>query len=313
MNRAPRLASLLILLAGLLAPASVSAKPQRAGAFDLSGEPQRIAKGPDGNIWVTLSGSSENNTLARIKLNGNVTEYSPAAVVNPTGIGSGPDGNLWLTRNGGVIRVDPEDPDNSQSFNITLASPQEITAGPAGKLWTASNDQLVSFDPANPAGFNSDTINGMGARGITVSEGRLWIADFGDQRIVRAKPNGDAKFYNVGGNPRQVAAGAQKTVAYTNPGTDPHTVGRIKPGEQPKTTKAPQTDATGITRAADGNWWTANPFSNDLGILEPNGKYSRFKDLPNNADARYLAAGRKGTIWVALTTQSKVVKIKGVG
>ena len=112
-----RLASGLLVALAVGAPGLAEAKPRLAGVFDLSGTPGQIARGPDGNIWVTISGSGLGNSLAKITPDGTVTEFAPAALVNPVGIGTGPDGNLWLTRLGGVVRVPPGDPDSAQDFD----------------------------------------------------------------------------------------------------------------------------------------------------------------------------------------------------
>ena len=295
-----------------LAPAAADAAPNLDRNFNLSGAPQRIAQGPDGNIWVTLSGSSDGNELARIKPNDSVKEFDLPGVANPTGVGAGL-GSLWLTQSIGVVEVPPQSPGDAEVTTITGLTPQEITGGPDARIYTVSNDQFISFDPANPAGYTDETINGMGARGITGSDGRLWIADFGGQRIVRVSPDGqNTKFFDTNGNPRQVAKGANTVIGYTDPGTDPHHVGRIVKGDIKKT-RAPNTDATGITKAGDGNWWTANPNTHDIGRLTVGGSYRRFDVLANNADARYLAAGKNGTLYVALTAQNKVSLINGVG
>jgi virginiamycin B lyase len=313
MRRRGSLSSILALLIALAVVSAADARPRFAGAFDLSGTPGQITRGPDGNIWVTISGSGKNNTLARIKPNGTVTEYAPAAVVNPVGITSGPDGNLWLTRNGGVIRVAPADPDSAKDFAVgAISDPRAIRSGPGGKLWTASGDQLVSFPPANPLGFAATTINGMGARGIAASGGRLWIADFGGARIVRATPAGGASFFDVGGGPQEVAGGPDKQIAYSNPGTNPQTVGRIKPGGAAKTTKVPQTDPFGIAFAPDGNWWFAEFAKHALGLLSVGGKVDQFEGLPDGSGPRYLTVGPGGTVWVSLETAQKVARIKRV-
>ena len=115
----------------------------------------------------------------------------------------------------------PADPDTAQDFNVAgITDPRGITKGPEGKLWTGSGDQLVSFLPGNPLGFDATTIDGMGARGIAASGGRLWIADFGGGRIVSATRSGGVKRYNVGGGPQEVA-GPPKTIAFANPGSVP--------------------------------------------------------------------------------------------
>jgi virginiamycin B lyase len=297
----------------LLVPAAAEGNPHLAGVFDLSGTPGQITRGPDGNIWVTISGSSLGNGLARITPHGNVTEYSPAALVNPVGITSGPDGNLWLTRNGGVVQVPPGDPDSAQDFNLAaITDPRGITKGPEGKLWTGSGDQLVSFLPANPLGFDATTIDGMGARGIAASGGRLFIADFGGGRIVRADPSGGVKKYNVGGGPQEVAKGPPKTIAFANPGSVPQTVGRIKEGDHPRKTEVPNSDPFGMAFAPDHKWWFAEFATSHLGVLSQTGNVKQFRDLPNGSGPRDVAVGPNGTIWVSLETAGKVARIKGI-
>lgn len=292
-------------------PALAQAAPHVAGTFDLTGQPRYITQGSDGNVWVTISGSSDNNTIARIKPNGSVKEYSPVAVVNPVGITTGPDGDLWLTRNGGVIRVKPNNPDNAQDFDIAaIGSPQAIVSGPQGKLWTASDDQLVSFKPNDPNASDADTINGMSARGITASGGKLWIADFGGQRIVRSTPSGDLKKYNVGGGPQEVGAGPNGGIAYANPGDDPQTVGRIGSSGGPKTTKAVG-DPFGMDFTA-GKWWISMFAKDQIGVLSQNGDFKRIGGLPNGSGPRQLTTGPGDTLWVSLEQGEKVARIKGV-
>ena len=308
-----RLLTIATALAALaLAPAAASAKPHLAGTFNLSGQAGQMTRGPDGNIWVLINGGS--NTLAKVKPNGDVTEYSPAAVVNPTGITAGYDDDLWLTRNNGVIHVPVNDPDSATATDITLPGGQGITKGPGGKIWAAGGDQLVSFDPANPAGATGDTIDNMGARGVTASGGKIFVADFNGGRIIRSTAAGQVKKINVGGGPQQVTSGPQGSVAYTNPGTDPQTVGRIAAGGSPQKTRFPLgTDPFGIDFAADHNWWFAEFGKDRLGILSPGGNLKLFKDLPNNSGPRYLTAGKNDTLWVGLEQAEKVARIKDVG
>jgi virginiamycin B lyase len=313
MRRPAFLASTLILLAVLLVPAGAGAAPQLGHVVDLSGTPGQLVRGSDGNMWVTISGSSNGSTLARIKPTGKVKEFAPAQLVNPVGITSGPDKNLWLTRNGGVVKVPPGDPNAADDTNIgAITDPRGITKGPQGRLWTASGDKLVSFDPANPAGASSTTISGMGARGIAASGGKLWIADFGGQRIVRSTPAGDTKNYNVGGGPQEVASGPKGSIAFANPGSDPQTVGRISPPAKPKKTRVPGSDPFGMVFAPDRHWWFAEFAKHRLGILSTNGNVTHFKKLPNNSGPRYVARGGKGSLWVSLENSEKVAQVKRV-
>jgi hypothetical protein len=188
---------------------------------------------------------------------------------------------------------------------------QGIVFGPQNKLWAASGDQLVSFEPNDPNGFDADTIDGMDARGIDEADGKLWIADFGGSDIVRARTNGNFKRFNVKGGPQQVSDGPNGQVAYSNPGTDPQTVGRIVDGKIRKT-EDPQSDPFGIEFADDGNWWIGQ-FNKPgkMGMLSPSGNLKQFKDLPNNAQTRYLAAG-DGIVFAGIENRDEVAIIKGV-
>lgn len=55
-----------------------------------------IVSGPDGNLWVTQSGST--NAIGRLTTSGALTEYPlPTAKADPLYITRGNDGNLWFT------------------------------------------------------------------------------------------------------------------------------------------------------------------------------------------------------------------------
>jgi streptogramin lyase len=298
----------LSILAGL--PSAASAAPDVAGITKLSGEPVRLALGPDGNTWVTISASNDDKTLARIKPGGKVKEFDPVPGLDPKGITAKGD-SLWLTYSGGVIEVDPADPDNGDDTAINaIGDPRQITRGPDGKLWTASDDQLVSFDAANPAGFDTETIDDMSARDITASGGKLFIADFAKKRIVRSTRDFDVKTFKVGGGPQSIASGPDGSIAYGNPGTDPQTVGRISPGGGPQKTKAPG-DPFGAD-FIDGEWYFAMFAKDQVGVLDQNGGFSRIGGLPNGGGPRYVTQGQGDTLWVGLEQRKRVAKITGL-
>jgi streptogramin lyase len=304
----------MLVAAAVILPGATDARPRLGGVFDLSGTPGQIARGPDGNIWVILKDSDDNEKIARIRPNGNVTEFAPAELNNPVGIT--PSGNnLWFTQANEVVRVDPDDPEGSnEAFTVNaLVQPQELIKGPNNRLWTASGDQLVSFTAADPEDFDAKTITDMNARGIAASGGRLWIADFAEGRIVRVTPGAGTKFFKVGGaGPQDVAKGPKKGAAYTNQGTDPHTVGRIVRGRKVRRTKVPNTDPFGITFASDKRWWIANFASHDLTILERDGDKRKFRKLPDDSGPRYITGGPNKTLWVSLELSDQVARIKGV-
>lgn len=303
----PILLSLSILA---LVPSMASAQPTVADTIKLSGSPVRLALGPDGNTWVTISNSDDDKTLARIKPGGKVKEFDPVPGLNPNGITTKGD-SLWLTYSGGVIEVDPSDPNNGDDTTINaIGDPRQITRGPDAKLWTASGDQLISFDAANPAGFDAETIDDMSARDITSSGGRVWIADFAKKRIVSATGDLDIKKYKVGGGPQSVGAGPNGSVAYGNPGTDPQTVGRIGQNGGPQKTKAVG-DPFGVD-FINGSWYFAMFAKDQVGVLNRSGGFSRFGGLPNGSGPRYVTQGQGNTLWVGLEQADKVAKVVGL-
>lgn len=60
---------------------------------------QRIAEGPDGNLWITQNGAT--NGIARLSPSGGfITEFAiPTANAGPLGITAGNDGAVWFTEN----------------------------------------------------------------------------------------------------------------------------------------------------------------------------------------------------------------------
>jgi streptogramin lyase len=299
-----RLVAIATALAAFAAPVAAADAAQLAGTFKVSDEPKYISQGPDGNMWATLGG----NKLARIKPSGKVKEFTPSALNNPVGITKG-FGSLWLTQPNEIVKVPPNNPNNADDFTVNdISDPRAIDQGPDETLWTASGDQLISIDATDPDTSDSDTITNMGARGLDVAGGFVWVADFNGQRIIRAKIGGTVKEFDVGGGPQEVAAGPKGAIAYANPGDDPQTVGRIAKGGQPKTTKDPMHDPFGLVFAG-GSYWIAEFAKDSLGILSTGGNLRHF-DLPNNSGPRQIAAGPNHTLWVALEKSKRIAKIK---
>jgi len=303
------LAGCLFVALAFLLPSAADARPRIAEIVDVNDRPGQITRGPGKTFWAVL----DNSELARIRPNGAVAHFAPSELNSPTGITLGLDGNLWATQNAEVVRIPPNDPESAEAFPVAaIADARRITRGPQERLWTASGDKLISFAPNNPAGYDEQTIPGMSARGIAAADGKLWIADFGEQRIVRVNPDGGVKSFETGGGPQEVARGSRRRVAFTNQGANPHKVGRID-GNKVKQNKVPDTDPFGITLAA-GNWWIANFTSRRLTVLPPKGKPRPAKGVrfPADAGARWIAVGAKGTLGVSLETAEQIALIKGV-
>jgi streptogramin lyase len=62
----------------------------------LNSGPNRIAAGPDGNLWFTQNVGG----IGRITPTGDITEFAiPSPNSGPVEIAAGPDANLWFTQN----------------------------------------------------------------------------------------------------------------------------------------------------------------------------------------------------------------------
>ena len=103
-------------------------------------DPNRLATGPDGNVWFT---ELEGNAVARVTPSGTITEFPLTGGPGiPGGITAGPDGNLWFVEAGGadggndVARMTPTGTEITRFPTPTPNSgPSDITAGPDGALW----------------------------------------------------------------------------------------------------------------------------------------------------------------------------------
>lgn len=302
------------LIAAFLSAQSASAAITVAGEFALPGATvgtnNQIAPGPDGNIWVTLDSGHD---VAKVTPAGAVTTYDAGDITSAVGITAGPDGKMWVTQPGGVASFDPANPAGAVKVAVAaITDARGITKGPDGNLWTASADKVIKIPPAAPATFTSYPTTGVtGARAIAADATSLWVADFGGAQIVHVTTAGVGTPHATGGGPQGVAA-STTMAAYSNPGTNPQTVGRITGAGNPLPTPAPTSDPFGATFGSDGAFWFAQFLSNNLGRLSTTGQYSTVASFSAGAGPRQITAGPGNTLWVTLDTADKIAKVTGV-
>jgi streptogramin lyase len=279
------------------------------------GDPNQIARGPDGNMWFSESGPSR---IGRITPSGSIADYANGNGItvdsSPAGIVAGPDGNVWMTElRGAIARVRPVRP-MATEFSQGLpadSEPNSITAGPDGSLWFT--DERTGA--AKPIG--RITIGGAVTefalpladsepKGIAAGlDGALWFTESTKSLIGRITPAGTiTQFGGLTPNsqPEAITLGPDGNLWFLEP-NPPARIGRITPAgvatEFPAGASGPRqlnTDA-GITAGPDGNLW----FSDDdrIGRITPAGVVSEFSSGLHAHALRGIAAGPDGNVWFA--------------
>lgn len=304
--------TLCIATFSLAAPAL--AAPAVTGEFDVDGEPQGIAVGSDGNIWTPLAGST--SEFARVTPDGQVTNFDVGGVSGGEGIVAlGP--HLWVTSPTELVRITPGAAPQFQTFTFNdIIQPQAIVVGSDGHLWTGSADKVLEFDVSNPdaPALDPHTVGG-GLRGIAAgTDGRLWVADFADKRVIAVNTDGTFTPHDVGGGgPQGIGAGPNGQVLYTNPNAANTEIGLLTFGGQPQKIPFGAIDPFGVTFGQDGAYWVATAFNNDSVLrVTPTGAFTTLGGFSLDSRPREITRGPGNTIWVSLEFAKKVGRISGV-
>lgn len=146
---------------------------------DPHAEPDAIAAGPDGNIWITDWGNNKYAAIWRVTPSGTMTKFT---IPNPAGASSitaGPDGNMWFTEEG-------------------LNKIGKIT--PVGTI----------TEYPLPSGSNPMQI-------VAGADHELWFTDYGSDKIGKMTTGGTKVEYSLpsGSDPYGIAAGPDGKVWYT--------------------------------------------------------------------------------------------------
>lgn len=301
--------ALAALAAALLLPATAAAAPAVDRVFDLPSTPHQLALGPDGNIWITLDGLTDN--IARVRPDGTVDRFTSAAIANPVGIVAGLDGQLWVTEPSAVAHFSPSDPTRARRVDIAGLVPNRIVLGPDRNLWTGSADRFVRITTGGTVVQFAGT-GLVSARGIAAGgDGNLYVADFGSRQVVGITTAGvPAGVTPLADNPQEIAAGPANQLAVTIPS---NLIARFTPPSRDvQNTDVPLTDPTGIVFAPDGAYWAANFPRDTLTRLTPDGAATTLTGFPTASGPRHLVVGNDGTLWVGLETTRQVARVTGV-
>ena len=308
------LKSVAVVVAFAAVPSSALAAPAHDGTFTVTGAPKQIAQGPDGNMWVVLSGGGKE--YAKVAPDGTVTEFDSPGNVNLEDVTSGPNNHVWFSTAGNLIEVDPATGTGTPHDVAQLQAPRGLVQGADGNLWvvdTNTNEGLVKVNPAGDF-VSEHPVAGSNGRGIALgSDGRVWWADFGNGNVRATDTAGVTTSYPGSTNGLQeIAAGPAGQVTFTQQGAQPYELGRVATadGSVQKTTE--DREPFGIDFGSDGAYWVAEFATDSLGRFTTDGQLTHPITLPAGSGPRYIAKGPNNTLWVTAETSNRILRITGV-
>jgi YD repeat-containing protein len=199
-------------------------------------EPSGITAGPDGNLWVSQSGS---DTVSKVTTAGAVTENkltSPFSCPNYIAAGPENESKLWFTDNCDhqIGRITTSG--GTLSFNFTSGVElQGIIAGPAQSLWFAM-EGVSKIGKITTSGVVSEYAlpSGSQPRGITAGPGSvLFFTDYGTSKIGQISTTGTLSEFSLpsGSQPVAITEGPEGFIWYADYGTS--RVGKLTPIIEP--------------------------------------------------------------------------------
>src|SRR5579883_91904 len=278
--------------------------------YPLPAQPGGIARGPDGNLWITEPAA---NRIAKITTSGAVTEYAvPTAGASPWEIVAGPDGNLWFTEPlaSNIGRITPSGAITEYPIPGQSPAAWSITAGPDGNLWFLDN---MGIAKTTPSGAMTQFSHGSVIEGeseiVAGPDGNLWFTDSLADKVARITPSGSITDYplmtpqpnGVQLNPTSIAAGPDGNLWVVAGGA----LWRVTTAGSAVEffTPAP----AGIAAGPDGNIWFTS--AGKIVKLAPAGTYTQYPLPAAGAQGGAITAGPDGNIWFTEPGNNRIAKL----
>lgn len=311
-------AALVLLALVAISPTAGAATPAVVVTFaDPAGQvsgPAFMTRGPDGAIWFTNSGTT--NNIGRITTAGSITTFTDptGTLVQPNWITTGPDGALWFTAG--------NYPDSSSVGRITTAGdmtvfpisspgqhPDGIAVGADGALWFGGYNairRMTTDGTVTTFDHNLGGVSGV-ARG---SDGAIWFGLQEVNTIGRITTSGSITSFSVpdGLGTTGLVLGPDGAIWAADSGSSQ--IDRIT--TTGAVTTYPRTDgipgsATDITVGADGALWFTN--GETVGRITTAGVTTMF-EMPSIVDlTEGIASGADGAIWFSSTRNHRIARM----
>lgn len=159
------------------------------------GRPTSLTGGPDGRLWMTVDGDS-NDPDAIVRLdtaNTTVTNFTAGLAhdTKPRAITSGPDGALWFLEGGGNGRIGRITTSGQLTWQAVGGAPSLLAPGPLGSMWFARGATVTRFNDLAP--FSTGAAASALATG---PDGALWAGLTG--AVARIEPGGAIAVHRAG-------------------------------------------------------------------------------------------------------------------
>jgi virginiamycin B lyase len=276
-----------------------------------------IAQGPDGNLWVTQRGAHK---IAKVTLDGSISEYDTPTRGGPYDIASGSSQDLWFTyldaNKVGRTTIGGSVTDyNLPVFDVAIR-PSGISVGADGNMWIAEqNAHAISRIRAtgDATRFSTPAVASAPRYIAMGHDGSLWFTESLANKIGRITTAGVITEFTLpteNAGIGDIARGPDGAMWFIE--EQSRKIGRITMDGVITEFAVANTDVmTGahITAGPDGNVWFTYGTSARLGQITASGTVTEYNTLSINGTTRGIATGSDGNIWYTDSAANKVGRL----
>jgi virginiamycin B lyase len=315
---------------GTLVNASVVAQVQGAGSqsatfaptptvyeFPVTGSPQYISRGPDGNMYFTNS----NNTVVKITKTGIISPFTiPTNNANPQGITLGENGSLWFTEFSSSKIGEMTTSGSFNEFGTLFGgdTPRMLTDRGDGTIWyTGSAENHIGYVDESIGLAGETTLPTGGSEPWGIAEGpqngQLYVTENANNEFAYiSNLFGTFSQFPVPANSgsESIVKGPDGNMWFTLSGLD--SIGRINVASNTVTqffTASPSSAPVDITVGTDNELWYTESGTDRIGRMTADGIATEFDVISSNTRLIGIAAALDGSIWFCESNTSKVGRL----